>query len=127
MINSFYYLEPASNRWIDFDQAQASFPETSFEVDLRFLAAGKEIHAAAKPVQENVAEKRVPLSVLCVEKIVFSCGSGDHAAAEKKYATSFSRDVAEKQDHAAVERKTQRFQETLLGKGFLLAYFALKK
>ena len=89
MINSFYYLEPASNRWIDFDQAQASFPETSFEVDLRFLAAGKEIHAAAKPVQENVAGKRVPLSVLCVEKIVFSCGSGDHAVAEKNTQRPF--------------------------------------
>ena len=62
MINSFYYLEPASNRWIDFDQAQASFPETSFEVDPRFLAAGKEIHAAAerntqRPFQETLLGK----------------------------------------------------------------------
>jgi hypothetical protein len=68
----------------------------------------------------------IGISVLCVEKIVFSCGSGDHAAAEKN-TQCFSSNVAEKRvplsvlcvekivfscgagDHAAAEKNTQCF------------------
>jgi hypothetical protein len=43
-------------------------------------------HAAAK----------VPLTVLCVEKIVFSCGSGDHTAVERNTQRPFQENVAGK-------------------------------
>ena len=52
----------------------------------------------------DVAGKRVPLSVLCVEKIVFSCGSGDHAAAEKNTQRPF-------QETLLRNKTTQRWKE----------------
>jgi hypothetical protein len=68
--------------------------KNSFQLQVgRSCSGGKEY---ATSFSRDVAGKRVPLTVLCVEKMVFSCRSGDHAA---------------------VERNTQRpFQETLLGK-----------